>query len=448
MNSNTVLIKDGIIVNEGVVVEGSIFISSGIIEKIYISGEKIPKADKVIDVSGKLVLPGVIDDQVHFREPGYPDKGTIATESAAAVLGGITSYMEMPNTNPATTTIKELSKKEEIASKNSYANYSFYLGATNNNMAELLKVDPKEVCGIKVFMGSSTGDMLVDNPQTLERIFKECRVPIATHCESEEIIRANILSAKNRYWGDDIPFREHPNIRSREACITSTQRAIELAIKYKSDLHILHISTKEELEILREVKRTNPSITGEICVHYLIFDSSMYDQMGAQIKCNPAIKDRNDRDALIASLKDGTIDIIATDHAPHTLEEKRRSYLEAPSGLPLVQHSLPIMLELQKEGLFSLGEIVNFMSHAPANRFKIDRRGFIREGYWADLVVIDSSRADYHSTLFPAYKCGWSPLAGKEFSNSIAYTFVNGVDVVSEGRLTGERASQKLIFNR
>ncbi|MFA5712963.1 MAG: dihydroorotase [Bacteroidales bacterium] len=448
MKSKTILIKDGIIVNEGVVVEGSILLSAGIIEKIFISGEKLPKVDRVVDVTGKLVFPGVIDDQVHFREPGNEEKGTIASESAAAVLGGVTSYMEMPNTKPATISLKEVKGKEEIASKNSYANYSFFLGATNDNLKELKKADPKQICGIKLFMGSSTGNMLVDNPQALEAIFKECKLPIAAHCESEEIIRSNLIAVKERYRGEDIPFREHPNIRSREACIASTQKAIALATKYNSNLHILHVSTKEEVELIREAKRDNPAISGEICLHYLLFDSSMYDRMGAQIKCNPAIKDRSDRDALIAALKEGAIDIVATDHAPHTLEEKRGSYFNAPSGLPMVQHGLQIMLELHKEGFFTLDEVVYLMSHAPANRFKIDRRGFIREGYWGDIVVVDTTRADYSSTLFPAYKCGWSPLAGKEFSNSIIHTFVNGVEVVANGKLSGVRSAQKLLFNR
>lgn len=441
------LICNGTIVNEGKSFKGSILIKGSKIEKIYSPIEKLPEADIIIDAKDKLILPGIIDDQVHFREPGSTYKGNIETESAAAVLGGVTSYMDMPNNTPPAVTIKAIEAKNSIAKATSYANFSFYLGATNDNIEEIKRANPKESCGVKVFMGSSTGNMLVDNQDTLNKIFQESKLLIATHCESEPIIQKNLKDTIKKYGKKEIPFREHCNIRSREACIESTKHAISLAQKYNSRLHILHISTEEETNLIKEAAKNHPKITAEACVHYLMLDNSMYDKMGSKMKCNPAIKEKRDREAIIKAVKDGVIKVVATDHAPHTLEEKQNNYMNSPSGLPLVQHSLQLMLELAKEGIFSVEEVVDRMAHSPAKNFKVIQRGFIKEGYFADLVIVDPYTKDSFTTTNPAYHCKWSPFEGKEFSNSIIHTFVNGIQVVAFGQLTGKKVGTKLLFN-
>jgi len=441
------LICNGTIVNEGKSYRGSILINGSKIERIYSLKDKLPEADTIIDAEGKLVIPGVIDDQVHFREPGSTHKGSIVTESAAAVLGGITSYMDMPNNTPAAITIEAIEAKNSIAKSASYANFSFYLGATNDNIEEIKKANPQETCGVKVFMGSSTGNMLVDNEETLNNIFKESKLLIATHCESEPIIKQNLKEAKEKYGEMEIPFSEHCNIRSREACIESSKHAISLAQKYNSRLHILHISTEEETLLIEEASKISPKITAEACVHYMLLDSSMYNKMGSKMKCNPAIKEKRDREAIIKAVKNGVIKVVATDHAPHTLDEKQNNYLNAPSGLPLVQHSLQIMLEMAKEGVFSIEEVVDRMAHSPAINFKVSLRGFIREGYFADIVIVDPNKKDSLTTTNPAYHCKWSPFEGKVFNNSIVHTFVNGIQVVALGQLTGKKAGTKLLFN-
>ena len=447
MPTKLILICNGTIVNEGISFIGSILIRENIIEKIYLESDKLPVVKNIIDAKGKLIFPGVIDDQVHFREPGGTHKGNIETESAAAVLGGVTSYMDMPNNNPPAVTIEALEVKNSIAKATSYANYSFYLGATNNNIEQIQKANPKETCGVKIFMGSSTGNMLVDNEEALNKIFETSKLLIATHCESEPIIQRNLKKAINKYGKENIPFWEHCNIRSREACIESTKHAIYLAQKYNSRLHILHISTEEEISLIKKAAKISPKITAEACIHYMLLDNSMYDTMGSKMKCNPAIKEKRDRLAIISAVKDGVIKVVATDHAPHTIEEKHNNYLNAPSGLPLVQHSLQLMLELASEGTFTIEEVVDRMSHSPALNFGVSKRGFIREGYYADIVIVDPTKIDSSTTTNPAYHCKWSPFEGKQLSNSIIHTFVNGIQVVAAGQLTGKKAGKKLLFN-
>lgn len=448
-NGKPTLIYNGTIVNEGSSFIGSLLIRNGYIEKIFkdevVETERFDRAN-LIDAKGLHILPGVIDDQVHFREPGNTHKGTISSESAAAVLGGVTSYMDMPNNNPPTVTNEALNRKKLIAQEESYANYSFYLGASNDNIEEIKAVDRKSVCGVKVFMGSSTGNMLVDNIESLNRIFSESPILIATHCEEESVIRKNLADAIERYGEENIPFREHCNIRDRNSCIESTKKAIDLAIRHKSRLHVLHISTEEEIEMIKQASEINPLITGEVCVHYMLLDNSMYDSLGSKMKCNPSVKAISDREAIINAVKKGIIKVVATDHAPHTKSEKESGYLKAPSGLPLIQHSLQMMLEMYKEGIFTIEEIVSAMSHSPAINFMIEKRGYLREGYFADIVLVDINKADMESTKKPAYLCGWSPFEGKTFTSSVIHTFVNGVQIVSEGKLTGLRAGMNLEF--
>jgi dihydroorotase len=444
--SDKLIIKGGIIVNEGLLQKASILIAGDRIIKIFKQDEALPSQVRVIDATGMLVIPGVIDDQVHFREPGSTHKGTIASESAAAILGGVTSYMDMPNNNPPALTIESLELKNNIASKDSFANYSFYLGASNNNIDQIILADPSEICGVKVFMGSSTGNMLVDNPDSLEKIFSDSPLLIATHCEDETTIKRNLAEAVNKYGEDLIPFREHCIIRDRQSCIKSSSKAIDLAKKHNSRLHVLHISTQEEIAMIKEAQKSFPNITGEVCIHYMLLDNSMYDEMGSKMKCNPSIKERSDRLAIIEAVKDGTIKVVATDHAPHTLKEKSGNYMTTPSGLPLIQHSLQLMIELHLNGIFTLEEVVDRMCHSPALNFKIENRGFIREGYYADIVIIDLNKEDTISTSNPAYLCGWSPFYGKTLRSSIVHTFVNGVHVVNNGELTGNKGGKKLNF--
>ena len=441
------LIKNATIINEGRSFKGSVLIKDQYIDGIYETDTVLPTADTIIDAEGLLLLPGVIDDQVHFREPGLTHKADIASESAAAVAGGVTSYMEMPNTNPQTTTITELENKFAIASQKSLANYSFFLGATNDNLDELLKADPATVCGVKVFMGSSTGNMLVDDKKALERIFSEVRTLIATHCEDEATIRANMELYRNRY-GEEVPFSLHHEIRNAEACYKSSSMAVELAAKHNTRLHILHISTQKELSLFDNSKPIEEkNITSEVCVHHLWFTSDDYASKGAHIKWNPAVKTPADREALREALKNNRLDVVATDHAPHTLEEKSKTYFNAPSGGPLVQHSLPAMLQMSDQGIFSRELVVEKMCHAPAKLFRIDKRGFIRKGYYADLVLVQPGIEDIVSDSTVLYKCKWTPFDGQMFNNKVLTTWVNGHAVYNKGVINTAIKGKRLAFN-
>jgi dihydroorotase len=444
------LIHNAIIVNEGTERKGSVLINENIIEKIYFENvpSEISDYTKILEADEKYLIPGIIDDQVHFREPGLTYKGDIFSESRAAIAGGITSFMEMPNTNPQSTTQSLLEAKYLIASEKSLANYSFYIGATNNNLEELLKTDPKTVCGIKIFMGSSTGNMLVDNPQTLEMIFKHSPLLIAVHCEDEAIIQANMAKYSDKF-GASIPVSYHPLIRSEEACYKSSSLAVSLAKKYGSRLHILHISTAKELELFdNHNSAKNKNITSEVCIHHLWFDNNDYVRLGNLIKWNPAIKTANDRVKLLDALLSDTIDVIATDHAPHTSEEKNNPYPGCPSGGPMVQHALNVMLELNAKGKLTKSKIVQKMCHHPAEIFKIRRRGYIREGYFADLAIIDPLEkwtVDKDNIL---YKCKWSPFQGYTFTGKITHTFVNGNLVYDNGRFNEQTMGMRLVFDR
>lgn len=446
----TILIKDAIIVNEGIEVLGSVLIEGDKIAKIYHKDvpEDILKNAKVINAKENYLLPGIIDDQVHFREPGLTHKAEIYTEAKAAVAGGVTTFMEMPNTNPQATSLELLEQKYQRASEVSLANYSFFLGATNDNVDELLKVNPKTICGIKVFMGSSTGNMLVDNLNTLEEIFKKSPVLIATHCEDEATIKANMAYYKAKY-GDDIPTNCHPLIRNAEACYKSSKLAVELARKHNTRLHVLHLSTALEMELFDNSKPAKDKrITTEVCVHHLWFSDEDYNQYGNRIKWNPSIKSAHDRDVLLESLLNNKLDIIATDHAPHMLEEKSYPYSKAPSGGPLVQHSMNVMLELRKQGRISLGTIVQKMCHTPADIFQIDRRGYIKEGYYADMVLVDLETEWTVSTQNIHYKCKWSPFEGQTFTGKVLKTLVNGHLVYNEGDFDESQKGMRLSFNR
>lgn len=441
------LIKNATIINEGRSFKGSVLIKDQYVDGIYETDTVLPTADTIIDAEGLLLLPGVIDDQVHFREPGLTHKADIASESAAAVAGGVTSYMEMPNTNPQTTTITELENKFAIASQKSLANFSFFLGATNDNLDELLKADPATVCGVKVFMGSSTGNMLVDDKKALERIFSEVRTLIATHCEDEATIRANMELYRSRY-GEEVPFSLHHEIRNAEACYKSSSMAVELAAKHNTRLHILHISTQKELSLFDNSKPIEEkNITSEVCVHHLWFTSDDYASKGAHIKWNPAVKTPADREALREALKNNRLDVVATDHAPHTLEEKSKTYFNAPSGGPLVQHSLPAMLQMSDQGIFSRELVVEKMCHAPAKLFRIDKRGFIRKGYYADLVLVQPGIEDIVSDSTVLYKCKWTPFDGQMFNNKVLTTWVNGHAVYNKGVINTAIKGKRLAFN-
>lgn len=442
------LIQNATIINEGKSVKGSVLIEGEIIKAIYESHEipsDILNRATIINAEGLWLVPGVIDDQVHFRDPGLTHKGDIATESKAAIAGGVTSYMEMPNTKPQTTSIEALDAKFEVASQKSYANYSFYLGATNDNLAELRKIDKKNTCGVKIFMGSSTGNMLVDKRKALEAIFSEIDMIITTHCEEEEIIQKNIAYYKD-LLGDDIPVKYHPLIRSAEACYQSSAKAVELADKYGARLHILHLSTEREISLFDIKPLTEKKITGEVCVHHLWFSDEDYEKYGNRIKWNPAVKTKEDRDALMQGLLKGKLDVIATDHAPHLLEEKIGGCLQAASGGPLVQHSLQMMLELSKQGKITKEEVVDKMCHAPATLFRVNKRGYIREGYFADLVLVNPNK-DYTITQENIlYKCKWSPLENETVSASIEKTFLNGQIAFENGQVNEVRG-QALTFN-
>ena len=448
------IIKDAKVVNEGKILrDTSLLIRNGIIEKIFrdtVPESVLANAD-VIDASGKLLLPGVIDDQVHFREPGLTHKGEIYTESKAAVSGGVTSFMEMPNTVPQATTQEILNQKFERASEVSLANYSFYIGATNDNLEELLKTDSSKVCGIKVFMGSSTGNMLVDNPITLSSLFQKSKMLVAVHCEDENIIQANLAAAIEKY-GENIPLSEHPKIRDASACFNSSSKAVELAKKFGTRLHILHVSTAAEVALFEAAPIKSKKITSEVCVHHLWFCDADYEKYGARIKWNPAIKSANDRASLIKALNDNRIDIIATDHAPHTEEEKGRPYLKMPSGGPLVEHSLLAMLEMSRNGKLSIEKVVEKMCHAPADLFGIEKRGYIRKGYKADLVLVDSGKWTVSKDNIQA-KCNWSPFEGESFYYFVSHTFVNG-NLVYENLTPGKKGTftelikgERLLFS-
>jgi dihydroorotase len=430
---STIAIQNTTIINEGKHILGSVIVRDGVIDTIVTGSEQPIEAERIIDGSGKFLIPGVIDDQVHFREPGLTHKATIYTESKAAVAGGVTSFMEMPNTNPQTINISALEEKHRIARENSLANYSFYLGATNDNLNEIVKVDPKVVCGIKVFMGSSTGNMLVDNPESLEQIFKASPTLIATHCEDEATIKHNFKLYADKYDGE-IPFSCHPKIRSAEACYLSSSLAVRLAKKFGSRLHLLHLSTAREMELLSNaLPLSEKKITGEVCVHHLWFNDKAYDQLGWRIKWNPAIKTEDDQIALRDALRNNILDVVATDHAPHTLEEKGNPYTSCPSGGPLVQHSLVAMLEMVSKGIFTLEMVVDKMCHSPAELFRIEKRGYIREGYHADLVLIDPNSKWKVAPSNILYKCGWSPFEDETFGARVTHTLVNGRVVYENG---------------
>lgn len=442
------LIHQATIINEGDSFTGSILIENDIIQSIFKGDvpEAVLNQSKVIEAKGLLLLPGVIDDQVHFREPGLTHKADIASESRAAIAGGVTSFMEMPNTKPQTTTIEALHQKFELGEQKSFANFSFYMGATNDNLAELKKVDSKNVCGIKVFMGSSTGNMLVDNKETLSAIFAETDMLIATHCEKEEVIKENLNHYKS-LLGEDIPVKYHPLIRSAEACYQSSAQAAELADKYGSRLHILHLSTEKEISLFENKPLTEKKITGEVCVHHLWFSDLDYEKYGNRIKWNPAIKTSKDRDALMLGLLANKLDVIATDHAPHLLSEKQGNIFQAASGGPLVQHSLLVMLELAKQGKLSVEKVVEKMCHAPAVLFGVEKRGFIREGYYADLVLVNPAKAYTVNSQNILYKCGWSPFEGDTFSNSVEKTILNGQIAYENGVVNDGIRGRALTFS-
>lgn len=439
------LIKNVNIVNEGRIFEGDIAIKGAYIDEI--SSSITPGAtDKVFDANGLYLLPGMIDDQVHFREPGLTHKGSIASESRAAVAGGITSYMEMPNVKPSTTTVAALKQKHDIAAQNSLANYSFYLGATPDNLDEIKAVDPSWVCGVKVFMGASTGDLLVEHPQALEAIFRECPTLIATHCEKGDVIAAN--QARLSAQLGKLSPKHHPIVRDVDACYQSSSYAVDLAKRFNSNLHVLHLTTAKELDLFQPGDVAGKRITAEACVHHLWFQQDDYEQWGNLIKCNPAIKSENDRLALIQAVKDKRIDIIATDHAPHTLAEKQVDFEQAPAGLPLVQHALLTLLEHVYKGTFTLPEIVEKAAHNPAIRYSVEGRGFLREGYFADLVLVSPKRNHKVTPNNIRYMCGWSPFEGTTFQHDIVATYVNG-QVVFDGDVVPDvSAAQSLKFNR
>tara|TARA_B110000459_G_scaffold42022_1_gene45927 strand:+ start:1462 stop:2793 length:1332 start_codon:yes stop_codon:yes gene_type:complete len=441
----TYLLKNGILINEGSKKQEDLLIKDGRIEKI---GKTLSDSSaKVIDLNGSFVLPGCIDDQVHFREPGLTHKGTIYTESRAAVAGGITSFMEMPNTFPNATTQKLLQDKYDVANENSLANYSFFMGATNDNLDEVLKTNPNTVCGIKVFMGSSTGNMLVDNAQTLEGLFSTVSMLIATHCEDEATIKKNLQKAIDTY-GDAIPAEMHPVIRNEEACYLSSSLAVNLAKKHGARLHVLHISTaKETMLFENNLPLIEKKITAEACVHHLWFSDEDYTKYGTKIKWNPAVKSSQDREGIWKALLDNRIDVVATDHAPHTIEEKSKSYMQAPSGGPLVQHALLSMFEHVKNARISVERVVEKMAHNPAVLFRIKDRGFIREGYFADLVVVKPTKSQVVAPDNILYKCGWSPFEGTKFSNTIDRTFVNGRLVYEDNQLIEPGSGKRLEFD-
>jgi len=440
------LIKNAQVVNEGRIFTSDVLIEKDLISKI--APEITDSADRTIDAAGSFLIPGVIDDQVHFREPGLTHKADIETESRAAVAGGITSFIEQPNTVPNAVTQELLEDKYQIAAQKSFANYSFMMGGTNDNLEEILKTNPRNVAGIKLFLGSSTGNMLVDNPETLENIFRNTKLLIAVHCEDEATIRTNLKAYQEKY-GEDIPMKCHPEIRSEEACYLSSSRAIELAKKTGARLHVFHLSTGKETELFtNKIPLKEKKITAEVCVHHLTFTDKDYDEKGTLIKWNPAVKTQKDKDQLWEALLDDRIDVIATDHAPHTLEEKSKSYTQAPSGGPLVQHALLMMFENVQEGRISLEKLIEKMCHNPALLFDIEKRGFIREGYKADLVLLNPNKKTEVTNESLLYKCGWSPVEGKTYHAAVTHTFVNGFLAYENGKVAEEKHGERLLFER
>ncbi|MBL8994357.1 MAG: dihydroorotase [Spirochaetia bacterium] len=455
LSSESFVVRSARLVNEGRIIEADVLIRSGRIEKIGSPLRSVPGVPREIDASGMYLLPGLIDDQVHFREPGLTHKATIRSESRAAVAGGVTSFMEMPNTVPPALTRDLLEDKYRIASKDSAANYSFYMGASRDNVDEILSVDPKTVCGVKIFLGSSTGDLLLEDPPALEKIFSRSPTLIAVHSENDQVVARNLAAAKGRY-GQNIPASAHAAIRDVEACYSKTEWAVALAKKCGTRLHVFHLSTEEELKFFEPLKApvggTHPfrdkKITAEVCVHHLYFDADDYERLGNRIKCNPAIKEARHKKALFEALLDDRLDVIATDHAPHTAAEKARPYLDAPSGLPLVQHSLNLMLDFHQRGVISMEKIVEKMCHRPAELFQIGKRGFIREGNWADLVILDSESEWTVEPRNILYQCGWSPLEGKVFKGRVTHTFVSGQLVFEHGVVREGLVGERLTFDR
>lgn len=448
MKDKTILIKNAKIVNEGSVTEGDILIEGEYIKDIASSISAKSSDVLVVDVEGNYVFPGIIDDQVHFREPGLTHKGDIASESRAAVAGGITSFIEMPNTNPQTTTVAKLEEKFEIASKTSHANYSFMFGGTNDNLDEILKVDTKTVAGLKLFLGSSTGNMLVDDPQIIETIFRSTDMVISVHCEDEATIRKNLQEHVDTY-GENIPISKHPIIRSEEACYLSSSKAIELAKKTGARLHVFHLSTGKETSLFsNKIPLKDKKITAEVCIHHLWFSDEDYEKKGTHIKWNPAVKTASDRAKLWEALLDDRIDVIATDHAPHTLAEKDGTYLNAPSGGPLVQHALVAMIEMYHKDKITLPKIAQKMAHNPAILFQVEKRGYIKKGFFADLVVVDLNNPWTVNKENILYKCGWSPFEGTTFKSRISHTFLNGTLVYNNFKVLDVKAGKRLTFNR
>ncbi|MEQ8206542.1 MAG: dihydroorotase [Woeseia sp.] len=443
---NKLLIKNAKLVNEGQTTEGDLLVVGERIEKIA-KEIAAPENCKVIDAAGRYLIPGMIDDQVHFREPGLTAKGDLATESAAAIAGGITSFMDMPNVNPLTTTRPVLEDKYRLAANRCSANYGFYFGATNGNIEEIKALQINEACGIKVFMGASTGDMLVDDSAALELIFEHAPVMVVTHCEHSPTIWDNEAQARAKF-GEDVPMSEHPNIRSAAACLASSTLATGLAKRYDALLHVLHLTTAIEMGLFSPGHRSKKRITAEVCVHHLWFDESRYAELGSHIKCNPAIKRAEDRQALLTALAEDRLDIIATDHAPHTAAEKDNLYFKAPAGLPLVQHALQTLFELSKQGHFSVEKLVDKTSHAVADIFGVQERGYLREGYYADLALVNTARPHTVSSSNILCKVQWSPFEGQRFSSSIDATIVNGAVVWQDDKLSGEIAGQRLQFDR
>ena len=440
------LIKNAKLVNQGKSFYSDLLVEEKIIKKI---APKINEnVDRVIDAKGLHLIPGIIDDQVHFREPGLTHKAEIYTESKAAIAGGITSFMEMPNTKPQTLTQELLEEKFQLGDKKSIANFSFFMGASNNNLSEVLKTNPKHVGAIKIFMGSSTGDMLVDNKKVLEEIFEKSDCLIAVHCEDEETIQKNLDEAKNKF-GEDIPIEMHPKIRSVDACYKSSSLAVELAKKHNTRLHVFHISTEKELQLFTNTKPLSEKrITAEVCIHHLYFNSNDYKTKGTHIKWNPAVKEKSDQDALLAALLDNRLDVIATDHAPHTIEEKNNKYLQAPSGGPLIENALKVMLKFVKEKKITIEEVVEKMCHNPAICFQIEKRGFIKEKYYADLVLVDIEK-EYEVTEGKILsKCGWSPFVGEKLNGQVEYTIVNGHIAYEKGVFDESKKGMRLVFNR
>ena len=442
--SNTITIKNCKVVNEGQITEKDLIIKNGRFEKI---GNDLASEGETIDAAGLFLFPGIIDDQCHFREPGLTERGSIKTESLSAVAGGTTSFMDMPNVIPPTLSLDLWRDKISIAEKTASANFSFYMGTSNTNIDEIKAIDPKEVCGIKIFMGSSTGNLHVDSEDALNDLFRESPVIITTHCEDDPMIKAKEQEFLAKY-GEKIPVEMHSEIRSREACLKSSKKAIDLAERYDANLHILHLTTKEEVELFSNKPLNEKMITAEVCIPHLYFSRDDYSTKGTLIKCNPSIKEIADRDALRAGLLEGYIDYVATDHAPHQLEGKSNDYMDCPSGIPSVQHTLLVLLELVREGVYSLDDLPYYLSHKVADRFKIIDRGYIREGYWADCVLVDLEHQHKITKENTSYFCGWSPFEGDTFNSKVISTFVNGTHAYNEGKILETNLGMQLEFDR